>query len=619
MSKVITVIAVLTDAQKAVFIDNEGKRHTVQQTDPALAKLIRDVMPIILADQKEAQRTGKPQKGVKVDLSTYSMYAEFEQKTNGLVRFFRAAKEKLQSIVEWVAPPPDVEEEKVEEAVEMELETVVTEVQVEQPVAPAPVPTPEPVKPAPAPYVPPPKARYDDVKDHLKPVNADTDIAEDETLVAVVNGVVIPGIESLKPYISHALKHNSVKAVTAFLERIARVIDTKGHTIPDLMKFIEKGDLPLADDGCIIAYKILNRTDAHGKYSYVDCHSSRVHQRVGSYVRIPEKMVDPDRRRDCSNGLHVARRGYLGSFSGNVCVIIKMPPEDVVAVPEYNANKVRTCGYMIIGELSNHVFNVLRSGKGMASDEEATKLLQKAISGDHIGVLEEVWINGPKGTNLEVKNEVDKSSADKALKADAAKEVVKTEAATNIDPEKPVEVAKPIDPRDLNKQIKEEQSKQEVSGKTAIQIRYDEALAGKSAIAQELLNLKKSKKKSWTALGLPADAGDKLQGVLNPVAAAMNTGTPAGEALKPAAEPKKKAVPAKPVKVKKEKPLTKTQAKTKPAPKAVVSSKPLNAAQTLYLENKWADLWALKKAKKKGWATFGFSPAEIAEIEKHKP
>ncbi|MEL2330844.1 hypothetical protein, partial [Klebsiella pneumoniae] len=86
---------------------------------------------------------------------------------------------------------------------------------------------------------------------------------------------------------------------------------------------------PIADDGCIVIYKLLLKDGPsdHKEFSYRDIHSQKVPQSVGTLVCMNESLVDPDRRNECSNGLHVARRQYLGNFSGNVCVLAKVAPE----------------------------------------------------------------------------------------------------------------------------------------------------------------------------------------------------------------------------------------------------------------------------------------------------
>ncbi|MCF8861646.1 rIIB-like lysis inhibitor [Agrobacterium phage OLIVR2] len=594
---IITVVGAVADKDKVVFYTDTGDKRIVPQSDPRLAVLLQKVIP-------EIQRG----RSVTVSLEDYSLYEEFEKKTNSLVRFFRAAKEKVKTIVEAFIPAApekddsDVEEDtkayhaKVTAEAEIAVDAVATETLLEEAEKVAPVV--------------PQKPRYEDLKQDLKPIKNDEPIADDETLVAVINGVAIPGVENLKSYIQHALKHNSPKAVTAFLERIARVIDQRGHSIPDLMRFLERGDLPLAEDGSIIAYKILRKTDRHPGFTYVDCHSGKVHQRVGTYVRVDESLVDKNRRNECSNGLHVARRGYIGHFSGDVCTIIKMAPEDVIAVPHNDPNKVRVCGYHIIFELPNHVYNVLRSNRPMTSDTEAAAMLAKAISGDHVGVLEEVWIGGSYGSNLSIKNRVDGYKATSEIqktKVDKTEKVSKKAAAFDD------ATKNGIDPRQLNQKIKEENSKiaeeKKATGSLSISDRAREMF--NRQLYADVKALSKTKKKSLRALGFNENEIDTIN-----VGHATETLVVKQET--PKAEPKKKV--EKPASSKATKPVNvKNDPPAEPAKPGLLDGKDLTEQEVLYLKNKWEELYALKKKKKKSWVALGFSTKEIEDIEKNKP
>lgn len=621
MSNRYTVIAAVAGKENTTFYTKDGKTVSVNANDPRLPKLLAQCNPYFARKQP-----------VEIDLGSYSMYAEFEEKTNGLVRFFRAAKKKVQSVFEsLVGPDPDdstVEEDnkalqaKMDAETEIAVETVVTEVMVDPTLGQDLPKVPEPPKQ---------KIRYDEVKDDLKPVKENEPLKEDETLVAVIGKVVIPNIQQLKPYIAHALKHNSEKAVVAFLERISMVIDQRGHSIPDLFNFLERGDLPLAEDGSIIAYKILRKTNAHPGFTYVDCHSQKVHQRVGTFVRVEEKLVDKNRSNECSNGLHVARRGYIGNFSGDVCTMIKMAPEDVIAVPHGDFNKVRCMGYHIIFELPKHVYDVLRSNRPMTSDPEAAAMLEKAIKGDHIGVLEEVWIGGQRGSNLSVKNRVEGAIERVEKKKAVVKEgtEVSGNAAAFDDPVKSV-----LDVKKVQQEARAEEAKAAVEAKETLLQTYNRVLNTKDKFgAQAILDRKKKAKKSWHALGLPGVAEELLKAVVSGLAGEPEASPVVKAEEKPVkakAEkaPKTKAVKAKPEQPKVEEPKKKAP---KPVPEAVVKAATTptkdngakkstsEIAQDYYLSNKWADLWAFKKAKKKGWETFGFSAKEIAEIEKNKP
>lgn len=393
MSEKMRVRAAIVEGRHVVFYLEDGSTKKIQQGDPRLFNLMAKLTPRFAKGQV-----------VEIDIEDFSIYEEFAKKSNGFVRFFKAAKEKIASFfVETevpVEPEPKVEEPKQEVGPNPNLPVEDTNTMLSE--APA-----EEEKPAPKTEIHTIAKTYDQVKEDLQPVKTAEEVTGDESVIAVINGIIIPNIEKLTPYINHALTYNSEKAVHKFLERVSLMIHKRSHSVEDMFRFLEKGDLPLADDGSIIAYKILRKRDNEMegiKFPYVDCHSGKVFQRVGTYVRVKEELVDKNRNNECSNGLHVARRGYIGAFSGDVCTLIKMAPEDVITVPHGDPRKIRVMGYHIIGELPRDVYNVLRSNKPMTDDPNAREMLAKAIRGEHIGVTEEMWIGSSYGGNLSIKN-----------------------------------------------------------------------------------------------------------------------------------------------------------------------------------------------------------------------
>jgi hypothetical protein len=61
---------------------------------------------------------------------------------------------------------------------------------------------------------------------------------------------------------------------------------------------------------------------------------------------MPRNEVDEDWGVDCSQGLHVGSASY--QFSGDVKVLVKVNPKDVVSVPSNETNKCRVCAYEIV-------------------------------------------------------------------------------------------------------------------------------------------------------------------------------------------------------------------------------------------------------------------------------
>lgn len=175
--------------------------------------------------------------------------------------------------------------------------------------------------------------------------------------------------EPLQDLIKHSHATGNSAALQALMDRISTI--DRQHSVEDLVRFIEKAGMPLTNDGRLVAFKRVMKDDQGNNY---DCHTGRVLNNVGCRVSMDISAVDPDRTKDCSYGLHVASRGYLRRFTGDTLLLILVNPEDVIAVPQYDPEKVRVCQYDIVHEfspdqkrhilsqdkLSNDVWNVMR-------------------------------------------------------------------------------------------------------------------------------------------------------------------------------------------------------------------------------------------------------------------
>lgn len=248
------------------------------------------------------------------------------------------------------------------------------------------------------------------------PVTPDTK----EHLVAVVKNkdgseTMIPGVEKLDKQIEHAAYTGNTKGLKRFMQRIAEVIKERRHTVEELLHFMERGDLPIADDGSIIAYKVLTTNGKNGSKegTFYDCHTKKVAQRLGSVVYMSPKLVDPSRRTECSTGLHIARRGYLRNFPGDVITLVRIAPEDVIAVPSGEPDKMRVASYHIVGVLPPEAHTILRANQPMTNNKEAAKLLADVIAGNHVGVLDVVRIGAAMGEDVQVKDSKTKKPAPK--------------------------------------------------------------------------------------------------------------------------------------------------------------------------------------------------------------
>lgn len=83
---------------------------------------------------------------------------------------------------------------------------------------------------------------------------------------------------------------------------------------------------------------------------YTDGHTRTMSIKIGMRIKQDRNLCDNDPNSACSRGLHVGNRSFLsrGSF-GNAGLICLVNPKNVVAVPNYDVNKMRTCEYLPIG------------------------------------------------------------------------------------------------------------------------------------------------------------------------------------------------------------------------------------------------------------------------------
>jgi hypothetical protein len=241
--------------------------------------------------------------------------------------------------------------------------------------------------------------------------------------------VEIPDVENLKGHIKRAAEDGSPSVIN-FFKRIAPVIASRRHSGEDLMKFIKHSEMPLTNDGRIIAYKRVKKGATEG--TYLDCHSGTIPQRVGSRVSMAVDLVNPDRHQSCSVGLHVANLGYMKSFAGDLTLIVLVNPEDFIAVPHNEYTKARVCSYDIIGVMSGSSHKIINSGAYVRDDLSFEQLIKAAVDGEIPPPFEHVFAGDMKLEKIEPLSEIrptsipktsSKATSGKSLKADVSQPV----------------------------------------------------------------------------------------------------------------------------------------------------------------------------------------------------
>lgn len=340
MNKIRIAAAIASQHGITLYLENGGTMN-LPNDSWRTSSILKNVAPKMAANQI-----------VEIDLDDFSVEKQIEDKTAGVIRFIKKTMDELQGMLAELEGSKDT-----------------------------------------------PKANTEPTR----PAAAVPQVSQKTESVAVVKtktgDVEVPGMDNMTRHMEHAVQTGNTKGLERFMVRIAAVSKDRGHTVQELLKFMERGDLPIADDGCIVAYKVL-KTKGVDKDVFVDCHTSKVEQNLGSRVSMDPKLVDRSRSTECSVGLHIARRGYLHGFTGNVITLVKVAPEDVVAVPNGEPDKMRAAAYHIVGVLPNEVHATLRMNKPMTGNDIASKMLADVIAGNHVKVLKEVRIGAARGGDV---------------------------------------------------------------------------------------------------------------------------------------------------------------------------------------------------------------------------
>lgn len=386
----------------------------------------------------------------------------------------------------------------------------------------------------------------------LRLVTGDTILGDEETIVAITGEGMVDGVENI-----HALVGDSEVGTNAerLIERLAAISSERRHTAQELLDFIAKLHLPPLPDGSFIGYKRLKKTKHEGVYA--DPHTGRVFQRVGDTVEVPENMVDPDRRSECSRGLHVGSQQYMGGFaagSSSVTAIVLVEPEDVIAVPYRDRTKLRTCKYRILGLLDDQSQNSINVARTLPAGTTTAAMITAILGGNTPPeILGRVHIAGESGTKLTytingISYPPETTFAD-ALKIsgrnlqDVSAETTETvyEEVKTVDVETQAEAVKVNKKTTITVTTKDKVSPVSLGqGRNArAQALWAAANNGdlskseRQQAAQDLLALKKKSKVSWATLGLE----DWVKGTLDSLIAADKKVEPAPAPVKAASKP----------------------------------------------------------------------------------
>lgn len=149
--------------------------------------------------------------------------------------------------------------------------------------------------------------------------------------------------------------------LVAFLEKAKT--NPSLESVDDLYRWTQNGDLVIAPDGDIIAYKGVQIIDgvSHSISSgtaFVNGEkvTGFIPNKPGSVITMPRSEVDPNSSSYCSTGLHAGTHRYASGFARERLILVKFNPRDVVSCPKDSSNqKLRICRYEVLNEIEGRL------------------------------------------------------------------------------------------------------------------------------------------------------------------------------------------------------------------------------------------------------------------------
>lgn len=191
----------------------------------------------------------------------------------------------------------------------------------------------------------------------------------------------ISNIHYISNQIIEAKKDNNISKITNFLDRL---IDNKSdsYSTDDLLNFIGESNIPILNDSSLLLFKGLTKNTNN---KYVDLHTKKVHQDIGSLVSMPINDIDKDINTSCSIRLHVCTEHYLKVNKAYTDIFfVRVLPEDIIVIPkEYKlSGKIGVKTYLIVGKVTS------------IDKEHLKKDLSELLKKDKFSIKESIIVPG---------------------------------------------------------------------------------------------------------------------------------------------------------------------------------------------------------------------------------
>jgi len=203
---------------------------------------------------------------------------------------------------------------------------------------------------------------------------------------SIVNGTVeIDGVQVIGPLetkLNRLIREgHNVDHLLEFVRNLRK--NPSRSAVIELYDFLSYAELPITEDGCFLAYKGLDCnywSITAGKTKLIKGAvnaSGKVFNGIGQEIECERVEVDDDRRRACSNGLHVGSFNYATGFGSGKKVLCKVNPKDVVSVPlDCSCQKLRACAYKVIKDCTEELDFAVASCDGEAVSSPKNELIE---------------------------------------------------------------------------------------------------------------------------------------------------------------------------------------------------------------------------------------------------
>lgn len=182
--------------------------------------------------------------------------------------------------------------------------------------------------------------RDEDLSTYINPRKAVVIWARDQPAFRIDGETIFYKDRQIEPFITTKILDllRAKKPVTRLHRFLDRLSNNPSHRVREqLYAFMERGKMPIQEDGTILAYKKI-RDD------WTDCHTGEILHELNIPTSMNRADVDDDPAHACAPGLHVCSFDYLESFGGSILIATEIDPADVVCIPhDHDCEKMRVC------------------------------------------------------------------------------------------------------------------------------------------------------------------------------------------------------------------------------------------------------------------------------------